>query len=175
MIDICNYLDVQLFFVTTLSTSQATPALRFLTAHWGLGRALAEHLEPLLTRTYDLELRAYLVLSSVSRGIVYPSDLADRLSLPRDTTSRLLQILLKKGLITKRIDPDDSRRIQQSVTLAGETLLREARATLETILEPLLDDLGADSLEHFLTTTETLRSQIAQTLGERCAASIPTR
>ena len=37
------------------------------------------------------------------------------------------------------------------------------------------NDLGADSLEHFLTTTETLRSQIAQTLGERCAASIPAR
>ena len=152
--------------MTTLPLPQPSPALRFLTAHWALSRALGEHLNPLLAHSYGLELRTYLILSGIARGIAYPSDLAARLNLPRDTTSRALQTLLKKGLITKHIDPDDSRRIQQSVTPAGDALLAEVRATLESILEPLLHELEPGALEHFFTTTETLRAQLTERPSE---------
>lgn len=175
MIDFCNYLGVQQSLVTTLSSTPLTPALRLLTAHWSLGRALGEHLNPLLAQHYGLELRAYLILSGVARGVTYPSDLADRFGLPRDTTSRALQTLLKKGLITKRIDPDDSRRIQQNVTPAGEALLAEVRATLETLLEPLLQDFEPEALEIFFRTSETLKAQLTERLGKSRDSVIQSR
>lgn len=152
-----------------------TPAFRFLAAHWGLGRVLGEHLNPLLEQTNDLELRAFLILSAIARGTTYPSDLADRLSLPRDTTSRTLGTLLKKGLIAKQIDPDDSRRIRLSVTPPGDALLHEARRTLEGALEPLLQRFEPAALETFLTTTETLKTQLAESLGDQRVAPVSSR
>ncbi len=147
-------------------------SLRFLTTHWGLSRALGEHLSPRLVAAHGLELRAYLILGAIDRGVIYPSDLALRLGLPRDATSRLLHPLLKQNLITRQIDPDDSRRVRLNVTADGVDLLGRVRATLEGELEPLLRELDEAALEQFLNTTETLRHNLSARPGDVRAPTI---
>lgn len=167
----------------TAAPARASPALRFLAAHWRIGRVLAEHLNPLLSRTYGLELRDYLVLSTVHKGISYPTELAERLKLPKDMTSRTLQTLLRGGYLERTIDVHDSRRTRLTVTDSGRTLLTQVVTTLEHALEPLLGGLETDAREQLpheqlpqeqlLSTVETFTDQLQHQLGERCAHLTP--
>ncbi len=130
-------------------------------------------MNPLLETTHGLSYRDFLVLAAISRGVQYPTELADRLRLPKDTTSRILQTLLQAGLIERAIDTSDSRRTRLETTLAGTTLHAEVRGSIEGLLEPFLAGLG-DAQEQFLGLLETLSDQLTAspeiqnaTVGER--------
>ena len=134
-------------------------ASRFFVAHWRIGRAVHDYVSPLLEEAHGLSYRDFLVLAAISRGVRYPTELADRLRLPKDTTSRILQTLLQGGLIERAIDTSDSRRTRLETTPAGNTLHTEVRGSIEGLLEPFLAGLG-DAQEQFLGLLETLSDQL---------------
>ena len=146
-------------------------ASRFFVAHWRIGRAVHNYVNPLLETTHGLSYRDFLVLAAIAKGKRYPTELADRLKLPKDTTSRILQTLLQAGLIERTIDPHDSRRTRLETTAAGQTLHAEVRSSIEGLLEPFLAGLG-DTQEQFLAQLECLSDQLTAspqtlTVGER--------
>lgn len=124
-----------------------SPAFRFFVQFHRTGRALGATLGRMLERGYDLELRDYLALSMLRRGVRFPSELADGLELPRDTASRIVAKLLDRGLIDRAIDPDDSRRTLLRVTDLGQATRTAIKADIERTIAPLLDDLGEDTRE----------------------------
>ena len=134
-------------------------ASRFFAAHWRIGRAVHDYVNPLLEQTHGLSYRDFLVLAAISKGVRYPTELAERLKLPKDTTSRILQTLLHAGLIERAIDAHDSRRTRLETTPAGHTLHAEVRRSIEGLLEPFLAGLG-DAQEQFLGLLERLSDQL---------------
>lgn len=161
MIWIYNFSDMQ--YDTTTPIPNASATSRFLTAHWRIGRTVNEHLNGLLLERYDLNLKDFLVLATIDRGAAYPTEVSERLKLPKDMTSRILQTLLKAGFIERAIDDKDSRRTRLETTQAGRTVHQEVHAQMENLLEPLLAQLAVDN-EPFLTSLESLNDLFTQTV-----------
>jgi DNA-binding MarR family transcriptional regulator len=141
-------------------------ALEFFAAYWRMGKALGHHLDPLLERSYKLNLKDYSVLASIHYGIRYPTELAERLDWSKDMVTRIINKLLAAGLIERNIDSEDSRRIQLELTAKGEEQRTAIRRTIETTIEPLLESLGKKQTQQLTNLLETLRELIVTTLGE---------
>lgn len=88
---------------------------------------------------------------------------ASRVAQP--TMTRLVAGMLADGLISRTVDPDDSRGQLIEITDAGHTRLVEWRATLATTVGPMFADLDDDDWE-------TLR-HAAALIAER-ASTTPT-
>ncbi len=138
----------------------SSAASRFFAAHWRIGRAVHDYVNPLLETTHGLSYRDFLVLTAVTKGVRYPTELAERLRLPKDTTSRILQTLLQAGLVERAIDTVDSRRTRLEATPTGQTLHAEVKQSVEEMLGPLLESLGSARQEQFLALLETLSDQL---------------
>ena len=140
---------------------QTSAASRFFVAHWRIGRAVHEYVSPLLEQTHGLSYRDFLVLTAVMREVHYPTELSEKLKLPKDTISRIVQTLLQAELLARTIDPDDSRRTRLGATPSGQKLHAEVKKSIEGLLEPLLEGLGWAQREQFLGLLETLSDRLA--------------
>lgn len=129
-------------------------------------------MNPLLEETYGLNFKDFLVLAAIDKGVHYPTKLAERLKLPKDMTSRILQTLLKAGFVERAIDAHDSRRTRLETTPKGQELHAEVHKSVEGLLEPLLDQLGESQSEQFLTSLETLNDLLTRAIGEKNASRL---
>lgn len=67
------------------------------------------------------------------------SELATVSTLDRTGLTRTIDQLIREGLVARRTEPDDRRKVRISLSPAGETALAEAR--------PIVDAINARSLE----------------------------
>ena len=78
-----------------------------------------------------------LLLALEEEVPVFVSRLADKLSVRPSTVSKMLDLLVTKGLVDRRNDPRDARRTLVQITTAGldaRSLLLKMRETLEVEL-----------------------------------------
>ena len=73
-----------------------------------------------------LSLPQYRVLAFLDEGDAAPSDLAGRLSVSRPSITALMDGLITRGLVERRPDPDDGRRVCHHLTEDGRSNLRSA-------------------------------------------------
>jgi MarR family transcriptional regulator, organic hydroperoxide resistance regulator len=146
--------------------SNSSPALRFFAAYWRMGKALGHYLDPLLERSYGLSLKDYSILAGIDRGILYPTELAERLDWSKDMVTRIINKLLAAGLIERKIDDEDSRRIRLELSAKGHEQRTAIRKTIETTIEPILENLGKNQTEQLTGLLETLQELIVTTLGD---------
>ena len=73
-----------------------------------------------------LSLPQYRVLAFLDEGDAAPSDLAGRLSVSRPSITALMDGLVTRGLVERRPDPDDGRRVSHHLTEDGRSTLRSA-------------------------------------------------
>jgi DNA-binding MarR family transcriptional regulator len=89
-----------------------------------------------------------------------PGDLAAWRVVKKQTVTRHLHSLVERGLISRREDPDDRRRLTHAVTDAGSTLLKkvgsEMDGTIGTILEGLPPERAASARQGLLDAGEAL-------------------
>ena len=74
----------------------------------------------------DLSLPQYRVLAFLEEGEAAPSDLAGRLSVSRPSITALLDGLIPRGLVERRPDTDDGRRVHHHLTDDGRNVLQRA-------------------------------------------------
>jgi DNA-binding MarR family transcriptional regulator len=106
----------------------------------------------------------YRLLSHLRRGHSIQSDLAFRLAVTKQSVTRLVDGLVERRLIVRRVDDADRRRVIHAITPRGERLLARADGVLERFLMAVLQDLDDDA------DIETARRGIAL-FGEAGAAS----
>ncbi|TDC12539.1 MarR family transcriptional regulator [Streptomyces sp. 8K308] len=103
------------------------------------------HIERALQAGHGLSVREYSVLNVLSQqhdgdgGHFRMNELADAVVLSQSATTRLVNRLEDRGLLTRYLCPTDRRGIYTDVTDAGRRLLSEARPTNETALREALD------------------------------------
>jgi DNA-binding MarR family transcriptional regulator len=87
-----------------------------------------------LWQSSGLSLTQARVLRSVQRGHTNPSSVAQGLGVPPSSLSRVLERLEQRGYITRRLDPDDRRRVVIALTPSGEGVLADTPRLAKTAL-----------------------------------------
>lgn len=136
------------------------PALEFLERVWRVNHAM-QRVSTRMSRELGLTGPQRLVIRCVGR---YPglaaSQLAAILHLDRGSVSAALARLEDKGLLVRRTDPADRRRVTLGLTAKGRGLDRPTKHTIESAVEQLLRVTRKPDLE----TTARVLAALAQAL-----------
>ncbi|MFI1254770.1 MarR family winged helix-turn-helix transcriptional regulator [Streptomyces netropsis] len=126
------------------------PALVGLAQGWcalsALHGRIEAHIERALQAGHELSVREFSVLDVLSRqhdgegGHLRMNQVADAVVLSQSATTRLVNRLEDRGLLTRYLCLTDRRGIYTDVTDAGRALLAEARPTNDAALGEALRD-----------------------------------
>ena len=117
-------------------------------------------------RPHRLTLLQWRVLAELSRdGELTQVDLAARLDTPPMSISSVVERLEAAGLLTRRVDPTDSRAKLVAITDEARALMVRMRGVADAVYAKALDGIGEDDRA---ATSRTLR-RIAVNLGSETA------
>lgn len=117
------------------------PVLGFMRALWEVNHGL---------ESASRRMRARLGVSGPERLVVRivgempdvsPSELAEMMHLDRSSLSGLLERMVTRGLVSRRVDEHDARRSHLRLTSAGASVDRLRAGTVEAAVETLLETL----------------------------------
>jgi DNA-binding MarR family transcriptional regulator len=91
----------------------------------------------------DLSLPQYRLLVFLSRRPELASGLAGQLAVSPPSVTTLVDGMVARGLVERRADPDDRRRVRHELTAAGRRSLSAADAALDARLRSLAAHLPA--------------------------------
>jgi DNA-binding MarR family transcriptional regulator len=94
------------------------------------------------------QLRVLVVLDE--RGPTHLSDVADTLGVNPSTASRACDRLVGAGLVTRRSDPEDGRRIALSLSTTGRRLVRRILAARERLLADIVARMDTADRERLM-------------------------
>ncbi len=102
---------------------------------------LARFFEVVLERQ-DLTIQKYRVLAYLASEPGTPSELAYRLTVQPPTVTRLVDGLVERGFVARRMDERDRRRSTLAVTPAGRRALVRANAAIREPLDRIAGHLS---------------------------------
>jgi len=110
---------------------------------WGMIRT---HIRAEATKKFDISVEQFHILRHVRRGTGSVSELATAKNISRPAISQAVEVLVKKGLLTRVQSTQDRRFIELTLTDAGnkllDTVFQETRAWMKERMSPLsLDEL----------------------------------
>ncbi len=136
-------------------------ALDFMQHLWQLNHAL-ERTSLHMERSLGVTAQQRLFIRCIGK---YPgmtaSQLSNVLHLDPGTVSVSLTRLVKKGLVTKRRDPKDSRRSALGLSTRGQKLNQPSPETVEFAVERLISKVGKNDVE----LVKRVLRQLAQDLA----------
>lgn len=144
------------------ATDPTPQSQRFIAHFYRANRALHETMGARLQADHGLEMREFMVLSSIFNGYHYSSGLARRLYANKYAVSRVVQKLLDAGLIRRAIDEDDSRKVRLDTTEKGVELRERALASMNDSVMPLLAELGDEATEQLILGLEKMIEQLRE-------------
>ena len=83
-------------------------------------------------------------------GTMDPKEIAEAACLLNPSLTRIMQLLEKKELISRKGHPEDRRRVQVSITEAGRQMLVSAQPESMVIAERLRERVGQEKLDELL-------------------------
>ncbi|MEJ7596614.1 MAG: MarR family transcriptional regulator [Kofleriaceae bacterium] len=123
------------------------PALDFLERTWRVNHAM-QRMSNRMARDLGLTGPQRLVVRCIGKYPGLPaSQLATILHLDRGTISAAVNRLEHRGLIERRADPSDGRRVTLGLTAEGRAKDRPTASTIESTVEHLLRNTPASDLE----------------------------
>ncbi|MFM7069825.1 MAG: MarR family winged helix-turn-helix transcriptional regulator [Actinomycetes bacterium] len=115
----------------------------------------------------DLTLPQYRVLVFLAAGERPASHVAALLGVAPSTVTAAVDGLTARGLVERRADPDDRRRVVLANTADGRQLLRRGDAVVAARLDRLLQFLSDDEADTVLTGLAHLNRAMEHSLAER--------
>ena len=91
-----------------------------------------------------MSLTQYRILQYLRHGHTIQSDLAFRLAVTKQSVTRLVDTLVEKRYLTRRVDPVDRRRVLHAITSKGKRAMDRADAIIERYLMAVVQDLDDD-------------------------------
>ena len=130
------------------TTLDANPARETATTivEPSIGDAVAgfARLTELALEEASMSLTQYRILQHLRHGHTIQSDLAFRLAVTKQSVTRLVDALVEKRYITRRVDQVDRRRVLHAITTKGKRAMDRADAIIERYLMAVLQDLDDD-------------------------------
>jgi DNA-binding MarR family transcriptional regulator len=141
------------------------PALEFLQRLWRLNHAL-ERLSSRMLKQLGITAQQRLVVRCVGK---YPGitagQLAGVLHVDPGTVSTVLGRLEHKGVIQRRRDPADNRRVALGLTRKGRALDAPTAGTVEEAVNRLLVSSPPGEAQTAIIVIERLTSHLDETVG----------
>ncbi len=138
------------------------PALDFLRRLWQLNHAL-ERVSNRMEKRLNVTAQQRLLLRCIGK---YPGvtagHLAGLLCLDPGTVSASLNRLERRGLLQRRRDPRDGRRVILGLTASGRSMDQPALGTVESAVEQLLEQVPQHDLASAIRLLERLTELLAR-------------
>lgn len=113
---------------------------------------------------YTLEQLVMLKKISDTNDTLVQQDIAEWMAKDKSVILRIVDVLEKDGLLTRRIDPQDRRRNILEITPNGEMVLGQLCDLENIVSNILLQDIPKDEVRIFFKVTDQIR-QNAERLG----------
>lgn len=105
---------------------------------------IRSHIRTLATENFDISVEQFHILRNIRRGHWSVSELAEAKSISRPAISQGVDVLVTKGLVSRRQSQEDRRYVQLELTSEGNALLdsifQDTRGWMRTKLDPLSSD-----------------------------------
>ena len=109
-------------------------------------------------RSPDLTIPQFRTLSFISRNVGSSLlDVANHLGLTPPSTSRIVDGLIYRKMMTREDHPDDRRRIKLTVTNLGEKILETSRQDALTYLSTKLSNIDTEDREAIIKAMNILQ------------------
>jgi len=107
-------------------------------------KLINQHLEP-----FDMTSAQFKVLVAIHfYEMTAPVDICHYLHINGGSMTRMIERLVKKGLLEKNINPEDKRGVLLNLTSIGDSLLAKCMDTMDNIVGPMLvGDLSRQEVE----------------------------
>ena len=124
--------------------------------------AAMEKFRPML-RQHGLTEQQWRVLRVLAANeCLDAGELADRCFLLAPSLSRILQTLVKEGLVKRTADPQDQRRSMASLTTAGRSAYKTVGPDSEALYQSIEQQFGKQKLAELYGLLEELTQTITQ-------------
>ena len=124
---------------------------------WGTIRT---HIRAEATRKFDISVEQFHILRHVRRGIGSISELAAAKNISRPAISQAVEMLVKKGLLTRVQSSQDRRFVELTLTDAGNSLLDTVFQDTREWMKKRMSSLSTDELETITKAMAALKRML---------------
>ena len=142
------------------SAEATDQASLFLRTMMRLQQGLLRRLAPILEEGYGIDFRLYFILRQIEYGAVHPGMISKITQLPNSVITRHLDQLEDRGLISRTLDAEDSRRIKLILTSEGARVSRDAHRTISGKVGEPLEKISAADRATFLNVFAQLADEL---------------
>jgi DNA-binding MarR family transcriptional regulator len=125
-----------------------------------LWNSVRSHIRATATANFDISVEQFHVLRYVRRGTDSVSELATAKNISRPAISQAVEILVKKGLLTRVPKKEDRRCVDLVLTEAGNDLLDTVFKETRRWMKAQMQDLSPDELETITRAMEIMKKMI---------------
>lgn len=124
---------------------------------WGMIRT---HIRAAATGKFDLSVEQFHILRHVRRGTGSISELAAAKNISRPAISQAVEVLVKKGLLTRVQSSQDRRFVELTLTDAGNNLLDTVFRETREWMKERMSSLSTGELETVAKAMEALKKML---------------
>ena len=129
---------------------------------WGIIRS---NLREMAAVQFDISVEQFHVLRHIRKGLTSVKDIAEARQISRPAVSQAADLLVEKGLITRREEAGDRRYVHLALTPAGEELLNQVFQQNRLWMMDRMASLSQEDLQLITQGLRRLKS-VFQTLPE---------
>jgi DNA-binding MarR family transcriptional regulator len=123
-------------------------------------------------QSHGLGIRGIWTLSAISEGHASPGEIARLMMLPPSVVSGDLNRLIDAGLIERRRDDSDGRRLVYTLTEAGRVLLSDAHAVYVDVLGGKIGSYPPGEIERLLRMLYEISLHVRACIGEPVSKAV---
>jgi len=119
---------------------------------------IRSHLRSIAMEQFEISVGQFYVLRHIRKGLTSVRDIADARQISRPAISQEVDLLVEKGLITRKQEADDRRFVHLALTKEGEVLINQLFALNRAWMMERMAQLNADDLNHITGGLRLLKS-----------------
>ena len=125
-----------------------------------LWMTVRSHIRATATANFDITVEQFHVLRYVRKGPGSMSELATAKNISRPAISQAVEVLVKKGLLTRVQSTQDRRYVELALTEAGNNLLDTVFKETRKWMKERMHALAADELETISRAMEIMKKML---------------
>jgi DNA-binding MarR family transcriptional regulator len=125
-----------------------------------LWNSVKSHIRTTATAKFDITVEQFHVLRYVRRGTASVSELATAKNISRPAISQAVEILVKKGLLTRVQSKEDRRCVELVLTEAGNNLMDTVFKETRAWMKGLMSELSPDELKTIAKAMEIMKKML---------------
>ena len=118
------------------------------------------HIRATATGNFDITVEQFHVLRHVRRGVTSMSDLATAKNISRPAISQAVDVLVRKGLLTRIHSTQDRRVVELALTDEGDALLASVFKETREWMKTRMSGMTADELEIIAKAMKALKKML---------------